>query len=151
MIFEPERVKGFQDFLPPESEKRAKIREIIEKNFKLFGFKPVETPTIEYDELMRQDDLVEDEDEAISDRFRLKDKGGRNLALRYEFTFQLARLFKENPNIKLPFRKYQLGRVFRDEPVSALRYREFTQGDADIIGDPSISADAECIALLLEV
>ena len=87
MIFEPEIVKGFRDYLPPKSLKRAKIREIIEKYFKLYGFLPVETPTIEYDELMRPDTLGQ-EDEAVSDRFRLKDKGGRNLSLRYEFTFQ---------------------------------------------------------------
>ena len=74
MIFEPERVKGFQDFLPPESLKREKIKSVVGKYFKLYGFLPVETPTIEYDELMRSDNL-EKEDEVISDRFRLKDKG----------------------------------------------------------------------------
>lgn len=150
MIFEPEIVKGFRDYLPPESLKRAKIREIVEKYFKLYGFLPVETPTIEYDELMRPDTL-EKEDEAVSDRFRLKDKGGRNLSLRYEFTFQLARILKQNPNIKLPFKRYQIGRVFRDEPTSAFRTREFTQCDADIIGSSEIESDAECLALFNEI
>jgi len=147
MFFEPENVKGFQDFLPPESLKRAKIKEIIEKNFRLYGFLPVETATIEYDELMRSNTIGE-EDEAISDRFRLKDRGGRNLGLRYEFTFQLSRMFKQNPNIKLPFKRYQIGKVFRDEPTGPGRFREFTQCDADIVGDSSINADAECLALI---
>lgn len=149
MKFEPERVKGFPEFLPPESEKREAIKQIIEKNFKLYGFLPVETPTIEYDELMRSDSL--EEDEAISERFRLKDRAGRNLGLRYEFTFQLARIFKQNPNLKLPFKKYQIGKVFRDEPTSQGRYKEFTQCDIDIIGDSSPKSDAECLAVFLGI
>ena len=139
-----ETVKGFRDVLYPESLKRARIKEIIEKNFKLFAFIPVETPSIEYEELAKGDS---EKDEAVSERFRLKDRGNRDLALRYEFTFQLKRIFKENPNIKLPFRRYQIGCVFRDEPVEKDRYREFIQCDADIIGDKSMKADAECLAL----
>jgi len=139
-----ETVKGFRDVLYPESLKRQRIKEIIEKNFKLFGFMPIETPAIEYEELAKGDN---EQDSAVSERFRLKDRGGRDLALRYEFTFQLKRIFKENPNIKIPFRRYQIGYVFRDEPVEKNRYREFIQCDADIIGDGSIKADAECLAL----
>ncbi len=150
MKFEPERVKGFPEFLPPESEKREAVKKIVEKTFRLYGFLPVETPTIEYDELMRTDSL-EEEDEAISDRFRLKDRAGRNLGLRYEFTFQLSRIFKQNPNLKLPFRKYQIGKVFRDEPTSSGRYKEFTQCDIDIIGDASEKADSECLAVFLDI
>ena len=139
-----ETVKGFRDILVPDSLKRQKIREVIEKNFKLSGFLPIETPTIEYDEFAKGD---EEKDEAVSDRFRLKDKGGRDLSLRYEFTFQLKRIFSENPNIKMPFRRSQIGSIFRDEPITKNRYREFIQCDADIIGDEDINADAECISL----
>ncbi|MEK6875418.1 MAG: histidine--tRNA ligase [Nanoarchaeota archaeon] len=139
-----ELVKGFRDVLPPESLKRAKIREVIEKNFKLFGFIPIETPSLEYESFAKGDN---EKDSAVSDMFKLKDRGNRELALRYEFTFQLQRLFKENPNIKLPFRRYQIGYVFRDEPVEKDRYREFIQCDADIMGDASINAEAEFLAL----
>ena len=145
MKIEPETVKGFQDYLPPESLKKRAVKEIIEKNFKRFGFLPMETPTIEFDELMRAE-VPTSEDDAVSDRFRLRDRGGRNLGLRYEFTFQLSRIFKQNPNIKLPFRRFQIGSNFRDEPTGGLRFREFVQCDADIIGDQSINADAECLA-----
>ncbi|MBI2452102.1 histidine--tRNA ligase [Candidatus Pacearchaeota archaeon] len=152
MIFEPETVKGFRDFLPPESLKRDAVKKIVEKWFRLYGFMPVDTAMVEFDELMKPDNLPnEEEDEAISDRFRLQDKGGRKLGLRYEFTFQLARIFRENPNIKLPFKRYQIGEVFRDEPVSARRFRQFTQCDADIIGDQTINADAECLALFSDI
>lgn len=151
MKIEVDTVKGFQDYLPPESLKRAAVRGIIAKNFELYGFVPVETPFIEFDELMRNESLILDEDEAVSDRFRLKDRAGRNLGLRYEFTFQLARIFKQNPNIKLPFRRYQIGENFRDEPIGSGRFRQFVQCDADIMGDSSINADAECLALISDV
>lgn len=152
MKIEIDTVKGFQDYLPPESLKREAVRKVIEKYFKLYGFLPVETPIIEFDELMKAEKLpTEEEDEAVSDRFRLKDRAGRELGLRYEFTFQLARIFKQNPNIKLPFRRYQIGPVFRDEPIGANRFRQFVQCDADIVGDSSMDADAECLAMMADI
>src|SRR3989338_10177289 len=150
MLIDIDNVKGFQDFLPPVSLKRKAVRQVIEEYFRRYGFLHIETPIIELDELMRPDTL-QTEDEAVLDRFRLKDRGGRNLGLRYEFTFQLARIFKQNPTIKLPFRRYQIGEVFRDEPVSAVRFRQFTQCDADIIGDTDVHADIECLALVNDI
>jgi len=138
-----EKVKGFRDIFAPQSLKREKVIGIMQNKAKLFGFMPLESPTIEYDELLKGDN---ENDEAVSDRFRLKDKGNRDLGLRFEFTSQLPRIFKEFPNIKLPWRRYQVGNVFRDEPLRAERFREFSQFDADIIGDESIKADAECLA-----
>ncbi|MBI2042872.1 histidine--tRNA ligase family protein [Candidatus Pacearchaeota archaeon] len=138
-----EKVKGFRDIFAPESLKKEKIIGILQEKAKLFGFMPAETPTIEYDELLKGDN---GNDEAVSDRFRLKDKGNRDLGLRFEFTVQLPRILKEFPNVKLPWRRYQVGNIFRDEPLRAERYREFSQFDADIIGDESINADAECLA-----
>lgn len=149
-LFDVTTVKGFRDYLPPESLLRERITKIAKEVYKKYGFLPVETPVVEFDELMRSD-TPNQEDEAVGDRFRLKDRGGRNLGLRYEFTFQLSRIFKENPNIKLPFRRYQIGAVFRDEPIRLGRTRQFTQCDADIIGDDSILADAECLALVSEI
>lgn len=152
MNTEIDTVKGFRDCLPPESLKRDAVKKIVEKWFKLYGFLPVETPIVEFDELMKTDDLPsEGQDEAVSDRFRLQDRGGRNLGLRYEFTFQLARLLKMNPNLKLPFKRYQIGEVFRDEPTSLKRFRQFTQCDVDIVGDVSVNADAECLAVFSDI
>lgn len=150
MKIEVDTVKGFQDFLPPESLKRQAVKRIIEKWFERYGFNPIETPMVEFDEMMKPEG-VQEEDEAVSDRFRLKDRAGRNLGLRYEFTFQLGRIIKQNPNMKLPFRRYQVGEVFRDEPIGANRFRQFTQCDADVIGDSSINADAECLALVTDI
>lgn len=150
MIYEPDTVKGFPEFFPPESQKFEGIRTIVEKTFQRYGFLPLKTPTIEFDELARGDNTGS-EDEAVSDRFRLQDKGGRNLTLRHEFTYQLARVFKQHQDIKLPFRRYQIGSVFRDEPTATGRYREFTQCDIDIIGDNSVESDAECLAAASDV
>ena len=152
MKIEIDTVKGFQDFLPPESLKREAIVETIKRIYRLYGFVPIETPLIEFDELMKPESLPnEQEDEAVSDRFRLKDKGGRNLGIRYEFTFQLSRILKQNPNMKLPLKRYQIGPILRDEPTSSNRFRQFTQCDADIVGDPSINADAECLSLVSDI
>ncbi len=152
MKIEPDTVKGFQDYLPPESLKRQAIVRTIEKQFRLYGYLPIETPLIEFDELMKSENLpAEQEDEAVSDRFRLKDRGNRNLGLRYEFTFQLSRIFKMNPNIKLPFRRYQIGQVLRDEPISSTRFRQFTQCDADIIGSSDINSEAELLSLISDI
>ena len=149
MKIEVDTVKGFQDYLPPESLKRDAVRRIIEKQFKLHGFVPIETPVIEFDELMRSENL--NEEDAVSERFKLNDRAGRNLGLRYEFTFQLARIFKQNPTIKLPFKRYQIGEVFRDEPTGAGRFRQFTQCDVDIIGDSSLEADTECLSVVKDI
>lgn len=150
MIYQPETVKGFEDFMPPESQKRAAVRALIEKTFQNYGFLPIETPSVEYEELMKSNSL-EEEDSAVSDRFRLKDRGGRNLGLRYEFTFQLSRILKQNPNLKMPLKRYQIGSVFRDEPTGPNRFREFTQCDIDIVGDSSIESDAEVIAAVTDI
>ena len=152
MKIEADTVKGFVDYLPPESLQRMKIRSIVEKIYRLYGFQPIETPEIEYDELMRSDIVPgTQEDEAVSDRFRLQDRANRNLGLRYEFTFQLTRILKMNPNLKLPFKRYQIGNVFRDEPIRVGRTRQFTQCDIDIIGDSNLTADAECLSVIGEI
>src|SRR3989338_10187799 len=135
-----ETVRGFVDYIGEEAEKREIVRRKIEDIFKLYGFEPAETPIIEFEEFVKGD---KEYDEAVSNIFKLRDKGERSLALRYEFTFQLKRIAK---NKKLPYKRYQIGPVFRDEPVSANRFRQLTQCDVDIIGS-SIADEAEILSL----
>ncbi|MCD4771748.1 histidine--tRNA ligase [archaeon] len=137
-------VKGFQDFVGADALKRAKIKKIIQNEFELYGFEPVESPIIE-----REDFVVGDNanDEAVRDVFRLEDRGKRKLALRYEFTFQLKRLAR---NQKLPFKRFQIGSVFRDEPIRKGRTREFTQCDADVVGS-SMKDEVECLKIAKNV
>src|SRR3989344_195166 len=137
-------VKGFRDYDGNEAEDREFLRALIVGTFEKYGFEPAETPIIEYEEFVRGDN---EKDEAGSDIFRLKDKGERNLALRYEFTFQLKRLMQ---NKKLPYKRYQIGPVFRDEPVSSERFRQFIQCDIDTIGS-TIKDEAEILAAFNEL
>jgi len=139
-----ETVKGFKDFVGEEAQKRADIAKVLGEIFELYGFEPAETPLIEYKEFVKGDN---ESDEAVSDIFKLKDRGARDLALRYEFTFQLKRLMK---NKKLPFKRYQIGPVFRDEPVKGNRFRQFTQCDVDIVGS-TIKDEAEVLAVVKRV
>ena len=137
-----ETVKGFRDI--EDSSKRNQIRNIIENIFELYNFKSVETPIIEYEDFVKGNNT---NDEAVSDIFKLKDKGERELALRYEFTFQLKRL---GVNKKLPYKRYEIGPVFRDEPVAGNRWRQFTQCDADIIG-ATLKDEAEILSLISKI
>ena len=139
-----ENVKGFKDFTGKEAEQRKVIKEIISKTFEKYNFEEVETPLIEYEEFVKGNNL---QDEAISDIFKLTDKGKRKLALRYEFTFQLKRLAK---NKKLPYKRFQIGPVFRDEPVQGNRLRQFTQCDIDIVGS-NIKNEAEILFITKEI
>jgi len=137
-------IKGFKDYTEEEAAKRAEIKRILIENFENWGFEPAETPIIEYEEFVKKGN---ENDEAISDVYILKDKGKRKLALRYELTFQLKRLME---NKKLPYKRYQIGEVFRDEPTSSQRFRQFTQGDIDVIGS-TIKDEAEILALSAEI
>jgi histidyl-tRNA synthetase len=137
-------VKGFSDYIGSEALKRAKIRKIILEQFELYGFEPAETPTVEFEEFVKGDNA---NDEAVSEIFKLEDRGKRELALRYEFTFQLKRIAQ---NQKLPYKRFQIGRVFRDEPISSNRFREFTQCDADIVGS-SAKDEAELLNMVKNI
>lgn len=139
-----ETVKGFNDYTGEEAHKRASIRKILVDTFERYNFEPAETPIIEYKEFVQGENK---QDEAVSDIFKLKDKGERDLALRYEFTFQLRRLMQ---NKKLPYRRYQIGEVFRDEPVSANRFRQLVQCDVDVIGS-KIRDEVEILSIAKEV
>lgn len=139
-----ETVKGFNDYTGEEAIKRQRIKEILTKYFFLYGFEPAETPIVEFEEFVKGNNS---QDEAVSDIFKLNDKGKRKLALRYELTFQLKRIARDK---KLPYKRFQIAEVFRDEPVTSNRFRQFTQCDIDIIGS-TLKEDAEILALTYNV
>jgi histidyl-tRNA synthetase len=137
-------VKGFRDIEGKEAQRRIQIREIIEKVFRNYNYSPVETPVIEDESFVRGENT---NDEAVSDIFKLQDRGERKLALRYEFTFQLKRLAMLK---KLPYKRYEIGYVFRDEPTGGNRWKQFTQCDVDIVGS-SVKDEAEVLAIAKEI
>jgi len=143
--FQP--IKGMRDFLPREAKKRQWLLNKIIEIFELWGYSPLETPTIESLEIFKGQI---GEDEKLF--FQFKDRGGRDVILRYDQTVPACRVVARFKNeITFPFKRYQIQTAFRGENPQKGRYREFLQCDADIFGVSSPLADAESIALSLDI
>lgn len=136
-------LKGFRDFLPQDKRARDFIVSKLKAVFERFGFEPLETPTLEYADLL----LGKYGTEADKLVFTFTDRGGREIGLRYDQTVPTARVLAQYQG-KLPkyFRRYQIQNNFRAEKPQKGRYREFTQADIDIFGSTSPLADAEILA-----
>ncbi len=141
--------KGMRDFLPEESIARGKIIETLRNIFEKYGYSPLETPAIERYEVLSA--KFAGGSEILKEVFRLKDQGGRDLALRYDLTVPLSKVVGMNPNLPKPFKRYQIQPVWRDGPVKLGRYREFLQCDVDIVGAKNMLADAEILSIANEV
>jgi histidyl-tRNA synthetase len=140
----PQLLKGFRDYLPGEQIARRKIIAKISEVFERFGFAPMDTPALEYYELLGG--KYGEEGENLM--YKFKDQGGRMVALRYDLTVPLARVLSSYPDLPIPFKRYQIGNSWRAENPQKGRFREFTQCDVDIIGSESLIADAEVIAVM---
>lgn len=137
-------LKGFRDFLPKEKRTRNYVTKIIKETFELFGFEPIETPTLEYASLL----MGKYGDEADKLLYSFEDQGGRKVALRYDQTVPTSRVLSQYQN-ELPkyFRRYQIQNVFRADKPQKGRFREFTQCDCDIFESNSTIVDAELLAV----
>lgn len=143
----PQTLKGFRDFLPAEARKRQWLRGQMIKVFERWGYEPIETPTLESYELFKGE---VGEDEKLF--YKFKDLGDRQVMLRYDQTVPTCRVIGQYANeIKFPFRRYQIQSNFRAEKPQAGRFREFVQADVDIFGVTSPLADAEAIAVSLDL
>lgn len=140
-------LKGFRDFLPEEAARRRWLRDELSGICEGWGYAPAETPTLEPLEIFTG---AIGEDEKLF--FKFRDQGGRDVALRYDQTVPTCRMIGENfGKLTFPFKRYQIQSAFRSEKPQKGRYREFTQVDADIFGVKSPQADAETIALSLDI
>lgn len=147
MTIQPQTLKGFRDFLPVDSVKRQYVIGKIREVFVRFGFQPIETPALEYLETFTGNIGA---DEKLF--FKFIDQGDRNVALRYDQTVPSCRFVAQYKNdLVFPFKRYQIQTVWRSEKPQKGRYREFLQCDADIFGIEGPQADAEVIALTLEL
>ena len=140
----PPTPKGFRDIPPDLAKKRQEVIGKIVAVLEEFGFVPIETPTIEFASTLKG--KYGEEEKLI---YEFKDRGGRDLALRYDLTVPLAR-YVATYNPKLPFRRYQIGQVFRGENPQHGRWREFTQLDFDTVGSSDLEEDAKIIAAALK-
>ncbi|OGE82760.1 MAG: histidine--tRNA ligase [Candidatus Doudnabacteria bacterium RIFCSPLOWO2_01_FULL_44_21] len=140
----PKILKGFRDYLPQQQLARKKVITKISEVFERFGFSPLDTPALEYYELLGG--KYGEEGEQLM--YKFEDQGGRKVALRYDLTVPLARVFATYPDLPKPFKRYQIANVWRADKPQKGRYRELIQCDVDIIGTDSIIADAEVIAAM---
>jgi len=139
-------LKGFRDFLPRDVRKRNFVLNTLKQVFESYGFEPLETPVLEYAEVLTGK-YGEEGDKLM---YKFEDNGGRRVAMRYDQTVPLARVIAQYANdIPLPFKRYQIQNVYRAENTQRGRYREFLQVDADTIGSASPLADAEIIAMTI--
>jgi histidyl-tRNA synthetase len=143
-----QNVKGTQDYLPGAEVVRRKIRRTLEDVFIQYGCRPLETPILNYTELLAS--KYGGGAEILEEMYTLSDRGGRDLALRYDLTIPFAKVAAMNPGLKMPFKRYEIGKVFRDGPIKAGRFREFTQCDVDIVGVDSQLAEAELMGMGLD-
>jgi histidyl-tRNA synthetase len=144
-IIEPRVLKGFRDFLPPAEIERRVLVEKIEASFRSFGFVPIDTPALEYAEIL----LGKGGGETEKQIYRFTDHGGRDVALRFDLTVPFARFLAEHrADLALPFKRYHIAKVWRGENTQRGRYREFTQCDFDTVGGDTAAADFEILLMI---
>src|SRR6201985_1509199 len=115
-----------------------KIREVYER----YGVEPVETPAMEYTDVLGK--FLPDQDRPNEGVFSFQDDDEQWISLRYDLPARLARYFAENfDQLPKPYRSYRFGYVFRNEKPGPGRFRQFMQFDADTVGSASPAADAE--------
>ncbi len=170
MAQKPGIPKGTRDFSPIEMARRNYIFDIIKRNFRLFGYKQIETPAMEnLSTLMGK--YGEEGDKLL---FKIQNSGdflkscsdeelvGHNLVkltnkmcekgLRYDLTVPFARYVVQHRNdLTMPFKRYQIQPVWRADRPQKGRYREFYQCDADVVGSDSLLNEAELLSLIDKV
>jgi len=148
---EPRIFKGARDFLPDEMIHREDIIKQMRAVFQKYGFEPIETPAIEYLNVLTGK-YGEDADRLI---YKLNYKTGTKdeAALHYDLTVPFSRVIAMHKDLTKPFRRYQIQPVWRaDTPQPKQgRFREFYQCDIDAIGSKSMLVDAEIICIVNEI
>ncbi|HET7771148.1 MAG TPA: histidine--tRNA ligase [Chloroflexota bacterium] len=144
---QPRTLKGFNDYLPEVALRRQIVKERLRHVFERWGYQPLETPSLEYADVL----LGRYGAEAEKLVYRFQDNGGRDVALRYDQTVPFARVVAQyGDKLPRPFRRYEMNRVWRGENTSRGREREFTQCDLDVAGAPGTVADAETLVIASE-
>ncbi|MDQ0998246.1 histidyl-tRNA synthetase [Phyllobacterium ifriqiyense] len=142
--------RGFVDRTPDDLRAAEKMMAEIRKVYELYGFESVETPLIEYTDALGK--FLPDQDRPNEGVFSFQDDDEQWLSLRYDLTAPLARYVAENyESIPKPYRSYRAGWVFRNEKPGPGRFRQFMQFDADTVGAPNVSADAEMCMMMADV
>ena len=145
-VRKPQILKGFRDYTPDQMRLRLDVLNTFRTVFERHGFEPIDTPALEYMEILTG---KAGENEKLM--YHFLDQGNREVGLRYDLTVPLARYFAmHQQDSVVPFKRYHIAPVWRAEKPQRGRGREFWQCDADIVGSPSMLADAEAISVLTE-
>ena len=141
--------KGFRDYFGPEVTERAEMLEAIAGVYHRYGFDALESSAVETVEALGK--FLPDVDRPNEGVFAWQDEDESWMALRYDLTAPLARVYAQHRNdLPLPYRRYAMGPVWRNEKPGPGRFRQFYQCDADTVGAASVAADAEICAMLAD-
>jgi histidyl-tRNA synthetase len=144
-MIEPRTLKGFRDHLPAQALARERVLEIARRVYRSYGFAPIDTPALEYLEIL----TGKGSDETDKQLYRFQDHGGRDVGLRFDLTVPFARFAAQHVHeLGLPFKRYHMAAVWRGENTQRGRYREFMQCDFDTIGTTSPVADLEMVLVV---
>ena len=146
---EPRIMAGFMELTPELQIKFNYIYDTIRQTYESFGFLPIDTPILEYSEILLAKAGGETEKQIYSFQ-----KGDTDISMRFDLTVPLSRYVSQHMNdIAFPFKRYQIGKVYRGERPQKGRFREFYQCDIDIIGNGelSIAYDAELPCIIYQV
>ena len=145
-----ETPKGFRDDFGAEVAEREAMLARVAEVYRLHGFDPLETSAVETVEALGK--FLPDVDRPNAGVFAWQEDGdGDWLALRYDLTAPLARVYAQHrADLPTPYRRYAMGPVWRNEKPGPGRFRQFYQCDADTVGAPSVAADAEMAAMLAD-
>jgi histidyl-tRNA synthetase len=141
-LIEPRTLKGFRDYPPELMIPRERMLEQARAVYRSYGFAPIDTPALEYAEILLGKSSADSEVQKVTYRFR--DNGDRDVALRFDLTVPFARFAAQHiGSLGTPFKRYHMGPVWRGETPGMGRFREFWQCDFDTIGTRSNAADIE--------
>ncbi|MCK5155992.1 MAG: histidine--tRNA ligase [Spirochaetales bacterium] len=147
MQINPRILKGFRDSLPEQEIIRRDMFHNLEKTFRSYGFMPIDTPALEYKDVL----LGKGGGETDKQVYEFTDKGNREVALRFDLTVPFARFMAmHSKTVNLPFKRYHMAKVWRGENTQKGRYREFYQCDFDIVGLDNASSDFEILLLIMD-
>jgi len=142
---EPRTLRGFRDYPPALMIPRERVLETARQVYRSYGFAPIDTPAMEYSEIL----LGKGGGENDKIVYRFRDHGDRDVALRFDLTVPFARFAAQHvPQLGVPFKRYAMGPVWRGENTGHGRYREFWQCDFDTIGTTANASDIETVLVI---
>jgi len=141
--------KGFRDYFGVQVAERKAMLDAIAGVYHRYGFDALESSAVETVEALGK--FLPDVDRPNEGVFAWQEEDGDWLALRYDLTAPLARVYAQHRNdLPTPYRRYAMGPVWRNEKPGPGRFRQFYQCDADTVGSASMAADAEICAMLAD-